>query len=103
MYVWVFLHNKIGNFNTTPNVKPNAKLITTGPYAVVRHPMYLALLTSMAGFSVAYGDTYKFVAWAVLLVVLIAKISIEESALQIEFPEYVKYKRDTKMLIPLLI
>ena len=42
--LWIFTHNKIGNFNIVPEIKDEAKLIVTGPYKFVRHPMYSSLI-----------------------------------------------------------
>ena len=40
--LFTLYHNKIGNFSVYPEIKPRARLITSGPYRQVRHPMYTA-------------------------------------------------------------
>jgi len=47
--LWIFTHNRVGNFNITPEIRKDAKLIVTGPYRFVRHPMYSALILFMLG------------------------------------------------------
>ena len=42
--------NRRENFNITPYIKSNCKLITYGIYKYIRHPMYLSVLLSMFGF-----------------------------------------------------
>jgi len=41
---WAIISLKIGNFNATPTIKKNAHLVKHGPYKLLRHPMYLAVL-----------------------------------------------------------
>ena len=103
LFIWVFRHNRIGNFNGIAKVKSDAQLITSGPYRYVRHPMYSALLTTMVGCCIGYCDIYKYAALSVLIIVLAMKILFEEKLLVKAFPEYSKYRLYTKYLIPLVI
>ena len=43
-------------FSATFGIKPGHELVTRGPYAVVRHPMYLGLITLGAGLGIAYDS-----------------------------------------------
>jgi protein-S-isoprenylcysteine O-methyltransferase Ste14 len=80
-------------------------LVTTGPYRLVRHPIYLGL--SM----LAMGATLAFASWPALLVVLagivptfVWRASAEEKLLIATFGErYVLYSKRTKLILPRLL
>jgi protein-S-isoprenylcysteine O-methyltransferase Ste14 len=77
-------------------------LVTTGPYRLVRHPIYLGL--SM----LAMGETLAFASWPAQLVVLagivptfVWRASAEEKLLTATFGDrYALYRKQTKMIIP---
>ncbi|MDQ3261228.1 MAG: hypothetical protein M3Q00_10690, partial [Pseudomonadota bacterium] len=46
--IYTLLYNRLGNFNIRPEPKASGRLITSGPYRLIRHPMYSALTLAMA-------------------------------------------------------
>jgi len=74
-------------------------LRTGGIYSAVRHPMYLGLLLLGLGICLD-GPAGGWVAFALLFVSLISKISIEEKSLAQAYPEWESYRSGTKKLIP---
>jgi len=76
------------------------RLVTKGPYAVIRHPLYLAEAV------VALGVVINFLSpWALLLVISqlglqVVRIHYEEKVLKETFPEYEEYTKKTWRLIP---
>ncbi len=91
---------KPGNFNITPRIKQNGILITSGPYRLIRHPMYLAQIIAVLPLVVDYFSWYRLAAILLLTVDLLVKIVYEEKRLQNYFPDYANYARKTKKLIP---
>lgn len=99
--IWARVH--IGrNWGTPMTQKEEPELVTSGPYRLVRHPIYAGLLVAGIGTSVALS-------WAWLIAVALAAIyfvdsaTVEERYLTEQFPDrYPMYKRTTKMLVPFL-
>ncbi len=98
--IWARRH--LGRYwSGTITLKDSHRLIRTGPYAIVRHPIYTGIVTGMIGTAVALGEVRGLVAVAVLLAVFLRKIRIEETWLTGEFgDEYRAYRREVKALIP---
>ncbi|MDR0770854.1 MAG: isoprenylcysteine carboxylmethyltransferase family protein [Burkholderiales bacterium] len=103
LFLWVLKHNRLDNFRALPEPPPGNRLITSGPYRFIRHPMYLALLLAMAGFSLLYGELWRWPVWGALGIVLHFKAQQEERFLCARFPEYRDYSARTKSLLPFLL
>jgi protein-S-isoprenylcysteine O-methyltransferase Ste14 len=77
------------------------KVITTGPYAVVRHPMYAAVIPLYFFSPLALGSFWALIPAAFMPVIFIARIFNEEKVLSRELAEYRKYARRVKFrLVP---
>ncbi len=86
----------------TPRVEPpdDAVLLTTGPYAVSRHPVYAALALGTAGVAVLRRRPEPLLAWAALVVVLDRKTRHEEQRLVARFGDaYARYRDATPRLL----
>ena len=99
--IWARIH--IGrNWGTPMSQKEDPELVTTGPYRLVRHPIYTGILAAGIGSAVALN-------WAWLIAVALAGVyfiysaTVEERNMTEQFPTaYPDYKRSTKMLIPFI-
>jgi len=76
----------------SPPTASDGKLVTTGIYEQMRHPMYAGLLAACAGFSIVTGSANRLLLTAVLLYVLDVKSDKEEEELAKVFPDYGAYK-----------
>lgn len=82
-------------------VEPGQRVVTTGPYAIVRHPMYLAALLMFLCTPPALGSWWGMLAVPPLIAVLAARIRNEEQLLAKELEGYSEYARVTRRrLIP---
>ena len=101
----VFARVHLGKFwSGLPAIRVDHRIIRTGPYRIVRHPIYTGLLTAIAGTAVATGLFWVFCLTGIVLFVFILKIRMEERFLQEEFgEEYTRYRREVRALIPFVI
>jgi protein-S-isoprenylcysteine O-methyltransferase Ste14 len=82
-------------------VEKNQKVITTGPYAVVRHPMYLAVLIMYIFSPLALGSYWAVLPALSLILILAARIGNEEKVLLDKLAGYKEYAQSVRFrLIP---
>ncbi len=77
------------------------KVITTGPYAVVRHPMYTGFILMFSGLTIALGSLFGLIPTAILAILIIIRIPLEEKLLHEGLEGYTEYTEKVKCrLIP---
>lgn len=77
------------------------KVITTGPYAVVRHPMYSGYLLWFSSMSIALGSLYGLIPTVLIIILILIRISFEEKVLHEGLEGYTEYTEKVKnRLIP---
>ena len=76
-------------------------MIETGPYAVVRHPMYLGTILMFLATPLALGSFWAVFAFLPLPALIILRIRNEEEVLVRELPGYAEYRQKTRYrLVP---
>jgi len=92
-------------FSTTVQIVADQRIVTGGPYSVIRHPAYTGLLLTVVGLGLSaktWAGTLVIVALSGL--VYTYRISLEEHLLKAQFgQEYADYAKKTKRLIPFLL
>ncbi len=91
LYFLVFRENSFAG--STIEISSDQRVISTGPYAIVRHPLYVALIVTALGMPLALGSY-----WAALLVVPIVALLLwrlldEEAYLVDDLPRYSEYEK----------
>jgi protein-S-isoprenylcysteine O-methyltransferase Ste14 len=98
----IFLVYRENTFTSaTIEIAENQQVISTGPYAIVRHPMHAGASLYLAGTPLALGSLWGFVPLAIMIPVLIWRLFDEERFLARNLPGYAEYQaRVRHRLIP---
>jgi len=83
------------------SIMPEARrLVTGGPYAWARHPLYTVEMITIAGTALQFQAPWSWAVAAVVVVLLWVRSHYEEQVLAESFPEYGEYRARTKRFIP---
>ncbi len=87
----------------TIEVQENQKVIDTGLYSIVRHPMYIATIVLFLTFPLILGSIYSFIIFLAYPFLIIKRIKNEEHVLENNLEGYKEYKQKVKYrLIPFI-
>ena len=87
----------------TIEVQENQKVIDTGLYGIVRHPMYSVTLLLFLSMPLVLGSVYSFLIFLAYPFIIAKRINDEEKFLEKELDGYVQYKQKVKYrLIPFI-
>jgi protein-S-isoprenylcysteine O-methyltransferase len=92
-----------GNWSSSVTLKEGHTLVQSGPYRIVRHPIYTGLLVALLGTAIALGELRCFL--GVLLAAIAWKIkSMSEETLMVQQfgDQYARYREQVKGLVPYL-
>jgi protein-S-isoprenylcysteine O-methyltransferase Ste14 len=100
--IWARVH--LGrNWSSSVTIKQGHELITTGPYAVVRHPIYTGILIGFLGMAIAIAQVRGFIVVALFFLAFWLKLRREEQFMHSQFGEvYATYAHHTSALVPYL-
>lgn len=98
--IWAVFTMRIGNFNITPDPLNHSRLVTSGPYRLIRHPMYLAILLTTLPLIVYSFSPFRLTIWLILFIDLLLKLNYEEILLAAELMGYDRYIKRSFRLIP---
>ena len=91
------------NWSGSPSIRDNHSLITSGPYKMIRHPLYAGLILTFVGLAIIGMHLYTFIL-VLFIGKFVAKIIIEEKLMTEKFSQdYLDYKKQTKMIVPFVI
>ncbi len=91
------------NWSEKPSVKEGHELVTSGPYQLVRHPIYFGMLVGLLGTTFVSGIP-GLIVFLFLGVVFVNRIRVEERLTVGLFPDkYPEYRKRTKTLIPYIV
>ncbi|GAC1454749.1 MAG: isoprenylcysteine carboxylmethyltransferase family protein [Steroidobacteraceae bacterium] len=98
--VWARVH--LGrNWSASVTVKEGHELVRSGPYALVRHPIYTGLITAVLGTAIISGTVRAALGLAIITLSLLRKLRTEEEFMRATFPgDYQRYSARVPALIP---
>jgi protein-S-isoprenylcysteine O-methyltransferase Ste14/rhodanese-related sulfurtransferase len=88
------------NFRVYAAPRRSGTLVTTGVYSKVRHPMYTAVVTGLAGYILLFGSFYCIPLWLGCGILYLIKGIKEDRILARKFPEYEDYCHRTWRFLP---
>ena len=92
------------NWSGVVTLKGGHELITNGPYALVRHPIYTGLLTMFVASVIVVGHVAGIIAMPLVFVSFWVKLRYEEKLMSKKFPnEYADYQQRVRRLIPFIV
>ena len=101
--VWARRH-LAANWSADVTLKAGHELITSGPYALVRHPIYTGLWVGVLGTALAIGEWRGLAAVALLGLAQWRKLRVEEQAMRRQFGErYLVYAQRVSAFIPFVL
>ena len=99
MYAEVLRENTY--LSRTIEVQENQKVIDTGLYGIIRHPMYTATIFLFLSIPLVLGSLFSFLIFLVYPTIIIMRISNEEKFLESQLDGYAEYKKKVKYrLVP---
>jgi protein-S-isoprenylcysteine O-methyltransferase Ste14 len=96
-----FVYRENSFTSATIDVYTGQTVISTGPYALVRHPMYMGGLIMLVGTPLALGSWWGLVLLAAMMPAVVWRLLDEEKFLTENLPGYLEYKQKlTWRLVP---
>jgi protein-S-isoprenylcysteine O-methyltransferase Ste14 len=93
-FIWVFKENRYAA--STIQIAEDQKVISTGPYAIVRHPMYAGALVMLAGIPLALGSWWGLFCLCLALPILVWRLLDEERFLHKHLSGYTEYTQTVR-------
>ncbi|PYT79819.1 MAG: isoprenylcysteine carboxylmethyltransferase family protein [Acidobacteria bacterium] len=89
------------NWSGVVTLKEGHELIRTGPYRMIRHPIYTGILLALLGTAITFGEVRALLAVVIVWLSFYIKALREETFLTQEFgPSFTEHKRQTGMFLP---
>ncbi|NVO19439.1 MAG: isoprenylcysteine carboxylmethyltransferase family protein [Bacteroidetes bacterium] len=99
---WAILSMQLNNLKVTPSPGENARLITSGPYRIIRHPMYSSILLLAIPLVIHEFSLLRLFLAILLIIDLLIKLNYEERLLLTKFSQYKGYRSVTYRILPFI-
>ena len=99
LVVWTMIANPFAEKTVRVQTERGHHVITTGPYAIVRHPMYLGVILMFVAVPLMLGSVWAFAPVVAMTLVLMVRTVLEERLLRRDLPGYEVYIGQTRWRI----
>ena len=96
LVLWTMIVNPYLEKTVRIQAERGHRVITSGPYAIVRHPMYVGVILLMAGIPLMLGSWWTFAPVGVMVLPLVVRTVFEDRMLRRELPGYEDYAKRTR-------
>jgi protein-S-isoprenylcysteine O-methyltransferase Ste14 len=104
LVAWTLLSNPFASSAVRIQNEREHRVISSGPYALVRHPMYLAVFLVCLGGGPAVGSWFAWLTLLPIIAIFVRRTLLEDSMLQKELPGYPEYSARVRWrLIPFVL
>lgn len=100
--IWSIFVMRNSVLSVMPDPQADIKLITRGPYKLIRHPMYSALFLVLIPLVINYTTKERIIVIVLFTINQILKLLYEEKLIIKKLPDYYNYMQKTWRLIPYL-
>ncbi len=91
---WTMVENR--HLETTVRIQEGHEVVTTGPYRIVRHPMYVGSLMMTAGCPLVAGSVWAYVPFGAIVGLFVLRTALEDRTLHEELAGYAEYAKRTR-------
>jgi protein-S-isoprenylcysteine O-methyltransferase Ste14 len=102
LLIWTWINLRPGKFHILPDAIKKARLVTSGPFRFIRHPMYLSLFLYLLPLIIEYYTWIRLVVLLIFTANMVIKMYYEEKLLQQKFNEYTDYMKRSRRVIPFI-
>lgn len=99
---WAYISMKRNTFSVMPSSREYAQLCKSGPYRIIRHPMYSSVIMFLLALLLNDFTWIRALVFLIVIINLIIKIATEEKILRQKFAEYSDYMKYTRKIIPFI-
>ena len=101
MITWAMMVNPHAESTVRIQTDRDHKPVTTGPYRIVRHPMYVGTILMYPGTAVMFGSVWALAVSGVIAILFVCRTALEDRTLRRELPGYEQFAEVTRYrLIP---
>ncbi len=99
--LWAMLYNPYFELTVRIQKERDHKVITSGPYKLIRHPGYAGEILNLISTPFILGSVWGFVPIGIIVLIFIVRTALEDRTLKMELPGYEEYAKQTRYkLVP---